>query len=363
MTRKIDYISISQQYSQLRSEILERLDDIFQTGQFILGDHVEKFESEFARYINVSECVSVSSGTAALALAMRTLGISHGDEVIVPANSFLATAGAVVEVGAIPVFADVAEDMNIDPSEIERLATPKTRAIIAVHLTGRPAPMDHIMAIADSKNIHVIEDCAQAVGAQVNGRYVGTIGDMGCFSFHPLKTLNCAGDGGAVTTNSAQWAGKLRILRNHGLKDRDHCQAWGTNARLDAIQAAILSINLSNLQEWTETRVNNAIRYNNSLKDIVKAPIPADNTRSVYHTYVIQADRRDELQKKLAQANIETKIHYPIPIHKQQSAGQQSKLPQCELQSRQILSLPVHQYLTADDIDYVSNAVIDFYHA
>ena len=361
--KKVDYVCLSRQFSQLRDEIIGELNKVFDSGMFILGPFVERFEKEFADYIGAKNCIGVNSGTAALRLTLWALGVGKGDQVIVPSNSFLATAGAVVEVGAKPVFADVAEDLNIAPSEIERLAGKKTKAVIVVHLTGRPARMKEIMAIARGEKLFVIEDCAQAVGASVGGRMVGTLGDAGCFSFHPLKTLNAAGDGGAVVTESDEIAEKIRLLRNHGLADRDHCRLWGTNSRLDAIQAAILSVNLRHLEGWTEKRIANAQRYSQKLAGVVNVPVTEQGTRSVYHTYVIQAEKRDGLKRYLKEAGVDSKIHYPIPIHLQIAAGKQKKLPVCENLAKRILSLPVHQYLSEDDIDYVAEAIIRFYNS
>ncbi|KPK76272.1 MAG: hypothetical protein AMJ79_07265 [Phycisphaerae bacterium SM23_30] len=361
MTRTVKYIDLSRQYARLRREIFTELEAVFDTGEFILGPRVNQFEERFARYLSARHCIAVGSGTAALALSLRVLGIGPGDEVIVPANSFVATAGAVYEIGAKCLFADAADDMNLEPSEIERLTGPKTKAVIAVHLTGRPAPMTQITARAQSRGLFVIEDCAQAAGAAIGDQKVGILGDLGCFSFHPLKTLNSAGDGGAVVTNSDERAEKLRSLRNHGLTDRDRVQYWGANSRLDELQAAVLLVNLRYFEDWTETRIRYARRYNESLADIVRVPAPAGDSRCVYHTYVIRAEARDQLKDHLARAQIETKIHYPVPLHRQKPAGNQPPLTNCQRQAQRILSLPVHQHLTADDIDYVIENIKSFY--
>jgi len=361
MKKTVRYISLPEQYSQIREEIIEEINSVLDSGMFILGSRVELFEREFADYLGAEYCVGVGSGTAAIRLALSALGIGENDEVIIPANSFLATAGAVAEVGAVPVFADVSEDMNIEPSEIIRLTGPKTKAVIPVHLTGRPARMKEITEIAKEKGLFIVEDCAQAVGAKIGGQCVGTFGEIGCFSFHPLKTLNCAGDGGAVVTDSPEIADRIKILRNHGLVDRDHCEMWGTNSRLDAIQAAVLSVNLRHLDKWTEKRIENARRYSEGLNSVVRIPGEEPGIRSVYHTYVIQADHRDELKEYLGKHGIENKIHYPVPIHRQTAAGKQDTLPMCERQAKRILSLPVHQYLTEDKAAYVISKTRKFY--
>ncbi|MCP4713019.1 MAG: DegT/DnrJ/EryC1/StrS family aminotransferase [Planctomycetes bacterium] len=357
----IKYIDLPRQYAALRKDIFAEFEAIFGSGHFVLGNSVKDFETQFAEYLSVHHCITVHSGTAALVLALRALGIGRGDEVIVPANSFISTAGAVYEVGARCVFADVGDDMNLDPEEIVRLVGAETKAIIPVHLTGKPAQMERITSLAREYNLYMIEDNAQAVGAMIGDQKVGAIGDFGCFSFHPLKTLNAAGDGGAIVTNSNEWADKLRSLRNHGLVDRDKCSFWGTNSRLDELQAAVLKVNLRYLDEWTEVRIRHARRYTAGLSDIVQTPEVVANLRCVYHTYIIQADQRDELKDFLARAQIETKIHYPTPIHRQVTAGNQSALPRCERQAQRILSLPIHQYLSTEEVDYVIEKIRNFY--
>jgi len=361
MSGIIKYIDLPRQYAALRQEIRNEFESIFDRGHFVLGSSVEQFEGQFARYLSVRHCITVHCGTAALVLALRVLGIGGGDEVIVPANSFISTAGAVYEVGARCVFADVGDDMNLDPEEIVRLVGAKTKAIIGVHLTGKPAQMERINSIAREYNLRVIEDSAQAAGAMIGEQKVGTFGDFGCFSFHPLKTLNAAGDGGAIVTNSDEWAKKLRCWRNHGLVDRDKCSFWGTNSRLDELQAAVLKVNLRYFDGWTEVRIRHAQRYTAGLSDIVQTPEVVANQRCVYHTYIIQADKRDELKDYLEQAQIETKIHYPTPIHRQVAAGAQPTLPRCERQVQRILSLPIHQYLRTEEVDYVIENIRNFY--
>ena len=325
MSGIIKYIDLPRQYAALRQEIRVAFEAIFDSGHFVLGNSVKTFEDQFAEYLSARHCIAVHSGTAALVLALRVLGIGAGDEVIIPANSYIATAGAVHEVGARCVFADVGDDMNLDPEEIIRLAGANTRAIIPVHLTGKPAHMERIISIAREHNLYIIEDSAQAAGAMIGDQKVGAIGDFGCFSFHPLKTLNAAGDGGAIVTNSDEWAEKLRSLRNHGLVDRDKCGFWGTNSRLNELQAAVLKVNLRYLDEWNEVRIRHAQRYTAGLSDIVQTPEVVAHQRCVYHTYIIQADKRDELKDYLERAQIETKIHYPTPIHRQVAAGVQTR--------------------------------------
>ena len=358
----IKYIDLPRQYAALRQEIWSEFETIFDSGQFVLGSSVEQFETQFSRYLSVRHCITVHSGTAALVLALKVLGIGGGDEVIVPANSYIATAGAVYEVGARCVFADVGDDMNLDPEEIIRLVGTETKAIIPVHLTGKPAQMERINSVARKHNLYVIEDSAQAAGAMIGDQKVGALGDLGCYSFHPLKTLNTAGDGGAIVTNSDERAEKLRCLRNHGLVERDECSFWGTNSRLDELQAAVLQVNLRYFNEWTEVRIRHAQRYTSGLSDIVQTPEVDANHRCVYHTYIIQVDRRDELKDYLEQAQIETKIHYPTPIHRQVAAGAQPTLPRCERQAQRILSLPIHQFLTIEEVDYVIENIRKFYH-
>jgi dTDP-4-amino-4,6-dideoxygalactose transaminase len=307
----------------------------------------------------------VNSGTDALFLSLKAYGIGRGDEVITAPNSFLASASVIVASGAKPVFADIREDLNIDPELIEAGITKKTKAIIPVHLTGRPADMERILKIAEKHKLLVIEDAAQAIGAEYRGKKVGSFGNAGCFSLHPLKTLSACGDAGMITTNDKNLYEKVIRMRNIGLKNRDESDIWGYNSRLDTMQAAILLVKFKYLDAWNEKRRSNAAYYMEKLKDVCRAPVEREYEKPVYHTFVIQAEKRGELIKYLEQKGIGTRVHYPIPIHLQEAARvygyKKGDFPVCEKQSEMILSLPVYQDLTEEDLFYVSDHVNRFY--
>jgi len=359
----IPYVDLRRQHLPIRNEILAAVDKVLSHGNFILGQEVEQFEAAMAAYCGTKYAVGVNSGTDALFLCLKAYGVGPGDEVITVPNSFLATASAVVAVGATPVFVDAHEDMNIGPELIEDKVTKRTKAIIPVHLTGRPADMDPIMRTAQAHHLMVIEDAAQAVGARYKGRRVGSLGHCGCFSLHPLKTLNACGDSGIITTDDEQLYRSLTQLRNIGLKNRNESDLWGYNSRLDTLQAAILLVKLKYLDIWIEQRRNNASYYRRYLEDIVEVPSERDFEESVYHTFIIRTERRAELQDYLEKHGVGTRIHYPIPIHLQQAAKslgyKKGDFPICERLARTSLSLPVYQGLTREELGYVVDRIKD----
>ncbi|MBI4372767.1 MAG: DegT/DnrJ/EryC1/StrS family aminotransferase [Candidatus Omnitrophica bacterium] len=352
----IPYADLMSQHAELKQELLAAVSQVLEHSQFILGPEVEAFEKSFSQLCGVRYAVAVNSGTDALVLAMRVLGIGAGDEVITVPNSFVATSAAIVLVGAKPVFVDVRDDCNMDPAKIEAVITSRTKAILPVHLTGRPSDMDPILHIAEKNRLHVVEDAAQAVCAEYRGRKVGSFGTMGCFSLHPLKTLNACGDGGILTTNDKRIYENLKMLRNLGLENRDSCKVWSHNTRLDTLQAAILLVKLKHLNEWTQKRRQNANVYRNGFKGINSIRIPPEQPyeKCVYHTFVIQADRRDELKSYLSKNGVETAIHYPIPIHLQPCAislgYRVGSFPMAERQANEILSLPIYPDLSQETI-------------
>ena len=364
---RIPYVNIAAQHGPIRHELLTAIGRVIDHGQFILGNEVTEFEHRFAEICGVRYAVGVNSGTDALILALKAIGIRPGDEVITVPNSFISSAGCIALLGARPVFVDVRDDYNIDPTLIEQAITPRTRAIIPVHFTGRPADMNPILEVVQLHRLHVIEDCAQAVIAEYNGKRVGSFGTVGCFSLHPLKTLNACGDGGVLTTDVASLAEEFRILRNIGLRTRDECIVWSGNSRLDTILAAILMVKLNYLQTWTEKRRYNAQFYQKYLSDIPQVQVPFDkpHERAVYHTFVIQADHRDELQMHLAKLGVGTAIHYPVPIHLQMATRDlsytQGSFPVSERQAKRILSLPIYPELTDEDLKYVTDGIQSFY--
>jgi aminotransferase EvaB len=364
---KVKYSYLDTQFAD-SEVILDAIRSLLKTGQFTLGPAVEEFEKRFARVCGARFAIGVNSGTDALMLVMKALGIGPGDEVITAANSFIASAGAVAMIGATPVFVDVGDDYNLDPDRLEAAITPRTKAIIPVHLTGNPAPMPRIMPIAQARRLHVIEDAAQAIGATIDGRSVGSWGIASEFSLHPLKNLNVWGDGGVVVTNDDAMAEQVRLLRNHGLRTRDEATIFGGNSRLDTLQAIVALHLIDRLPGITEARIRNAAFYDATLAPLaphVTIPPRKPNVRQVYHTYVIQARDRDGLLAFLARRDVEAKIHYPIPIHLQPAAKhlgyKPGAMPVTETQSRTILTLPVHQDLTQAQLAYVAATIREFY--
>jgi dTDP-4-amino-4,6-dideoxygalactose transaminase len=368
-TIKIPYVNIPGQHALIKAELLDAVGDVIDGGQFILGDEVSTFERRFARLCQTRFAVGVNSGTDALILALRALGIGPGDEVITVPNSFVSSTTCIVLAGARPVFVDVRDDYNIDPAQIESAITPRTKAILPVHLTGRPADMDPILETARTHRLFVVEDCAQAVLAEYRSQRVGSFGTIGCFSLHPLKTLNACGDGGVLTTDDEALYERLRTLRNIGLQTRDDCVYWGLNSRLDTIQAAMLLVKMKYVEAWTEKRRVNAAFYRKALAGIPGLKVPDDRPfeKAVYHTFVIQAERRDELKQYLAENGVGSSIHYPIPIHLQEAARGlgygPGRFPVTERQAEHILSLPVYPELTISELEYIVRTIKAFYGA
>ncbi len=364
---KIPYIDLKSQHASLKSELLSAIGEVIDDAYFILGQQVAEFEEQFAQLCGVRYAVGVNSGTDALILALKALGIGSGDEVITVPNSFVASATCIRVLGAKPVFVDVGDDYNIDPSKIPAAITPKTKAIIPVHLTGRPCNMEAIAAIAKENGLAVVEDAAQAILAEYQGQPVGSWGTVGCFSLHPLKNLGTCGDGGMIVTNDPELSEKLKVMRNIGLRTRDDCVMWSHNSRLDTLQAAILLVKLRYLQQWTHQRRANAHYYQTHLAGIPQIQIPPEHEweKCVYHTFVIQVEQRQELRQFLSDRGIGTAIHYPVPIHLS-TAGKElgyaeGSFPVAEQQSRHILSLPIYPGLTVDQLEQVCENIKSFY--
>lgn len=363
--KTIPYVDLPAQHRALQSELIERLEKVVLSGRFILGDEVREFEERFADYCGAPHACGVGNGTDGLTLALRLLDIGTGDEVIVPPNSFIASASSVALVGAKPVFADVRDDFNIDPAAVERAVTSRTKAIMPVHLTGRPADMDAILAVARKNNLYVIEDAAQAAGARYRDRGVGTFGIFGVFSMHPLKNLGASGDAGMVVTGDKRMHERLLKARNHGLRNRDECEFWAPNSRLDALQAAVLNVKMSHVEKWNEIRRQNASDYAEKLRPVVRVPEDLPHELPVYEKFVIQSGRRDQLQVFLRERGIESAIHYPVPIHLQEAARslgyREGDMPVTERQAREILSLPSHQWLTREEQSRVTDTILEFF--
>ncbi len=362
---RVSHVDLAAQYAEEREDLRRIFDRVMASGQLIGGPDVEGLEADLRAYLGVGQVVALNSGTDALAFALIALGIGAGDEVITPPNSFVASTAAVIEAGARPVFVDVLDDQNIDPGRIEAAISPRTRAIMPVHLTGRVAMMDEILAIAARHRLRVIEDAAQAIGSRHRGRFAGTIGDVGCFSAHPLKNLNAAGDGGFVATNDAALADQVRLLRNHGLADRNTVTRFGRVARMDALQAAILRYRLGRLDSIVERRRRNVAIYHETLNsNLVFVPPERPHEFIAHHTLVVQVDRRDALRGHLAGLGYGTAIHYPIPIHLQPAAAslgyRRGDFPVCERQAERILTLPIHPWVAEADIRGIARATNDF---
>lgn len=364
---KVPYIGFAAQYAQEKERLLGALDRTLSAGEYILGSEVASFERKLAKTCGVGHAIGVANGTDALMLVLKALGIGPGDEVITAPNSFVASAASIALAGAKPAFADVGPDQLLDPRAVEAALTPRTKAIMPVHLTGKICDMDALGGIARKRGLLVIEDAAQAIGAEYRGRRAGSLGRAAAFSFHPLKNLNAAGDAGAVVTDDAALAAKLRLMRNHGLKSRNEVSFWGYNSRLDAVQAAILNQRFKTLPKAVARRRRNAALYRKGLSGVVECPSDSPGCRDVYHLFVIQCDRRDELQAYLGKAGIATAVHYPVPIHLQPACAalgfSQGDFPRAERQSRRILSLPVHQHLSEEQVGYVVSKIREFYGA
>lgn len=357
---KIPYIDLAVHTEAESSELLDAVARVLGHGQYILGPEVEAFENEFAGFCGAHGAVGVNSGTDALLLALKAFGVGPGDEVVTVSHSFVATASAIALTGATPVFIDVDKDQNLDPDLLENAYGEKTKGIVPVHLTGRPSNMDAIIGFAERHGLFVLEDAAQAVAATYKGRRVGSLGDAAAFSFHPLKNLSACGDGGIVTSKHPWLLDRVKQLRNLGLRDRDHCMLVAGNSRLDALQAAILRVKLRQLPKLTEHRRQYAERYHQALESYCHIPRDDDQRKSVFHTYVIQTPARDSLRDHLLTRGIETKIHYPVPIHRQPAFEQIVRwhdLPQTERLASEILSLPIGQHLALRDIEIVAEAI------
>ncbi|NET73105.1 MAG: DegT/DnrJ/EryC1/StrS family aminotransferase [Sphaerospermopsis sp. SIO1G2] len=368
---------IKQQYASIEAEVNDAVMEVLRSGRYIGGPAVQDFERQFANYHNVSECVACNSGTDALYLALRALDIGVGDEVITTPFSFFATTEVISAVGATPVFVDIdATTFNLDVSKVAAAITPKTKAIMPVHLFGLPVDMTALMAIAQTHNLAVIEDCAQATGASWNEQKVGSIGHIGCFSFYPTKNLGGCGDGGAITTNDSAIANKIRILKEHGSKARYIHEEVGVNSRLDAIQAVILQIKLRYLDDWNKNRQNIATYYYQYLSQIPGIIPPQEllGGEAVWNQYTIcvsseerngaTSKYRDWLRTQLQDQGVNTMLYYPLPLHLQpvyQSLGYQSgQLPVAEQTCHQVISLPMFPELTQEQQDKVIYGLKDY---
>jgi dTDP-4-amino-4,6-dideoxygalactose transaminase len=361
----VPFVDLAAQHATIRLKANRAAARVLRDGEFILGREVERFEEEFARYCGCEHGVGVDSGTSALELALRAYGVGAGDEVIAPANTFIATALAISCAGATPVLVDVnAATHTLDATQLEGAITARTRAIIPVHLYGQPADMDPILDVARRRHLVVIEDACQAHGARYRERRVGTLGHAAAFSFYPSKNLGACGDGGMVVTNDTDAARSLRMLRNYGQEKKYYHVVRGYNRRLDNLQAALLRIKLKCLDTWNNARRCRADSYTRFLRDVVLTPMPAPDSEHVWHLYVIQVSNRDGLQAYLAERGIATAIHYPTPIHLQPAyrdlGYQKGDFPITERAADEVLSLPMYPELPLAAIEIVAGAVRAF---
>jgi len=360
---RIPLLDLNAQYRVIRDEAIVAFDRIAESSGFAQGPAAKAFEDEFAGWCGAKQCVGLNSGTSALHLALHCLDIGPGDEVITVPMTFIATAWAIYYVGAKPVFVDIDPvRRTLDPTLLERAITPRTKAIIPVQLYGQIADMDPILEIAKRHGIPVIEDAAQAHGATYKGKRAGTLGVMACFSFYPGKNLGAFGEGGALVTNNADYAARARRLRSHAQGERYYHDELGYNYRMDSIQGAMLSLKLKHLNGWNASRARHARRYNELLADLpITLPTFLPDSESVWHCYVIESDRRDELRQKLTDANIESGLHYPLPLHLQKACAalgyKEGDFPVSERLGKQCLSLPMFAELTEEQVNRVSRVL------
>jgi dTDP-4-amino-4,6-dideoxygalactose transaminase len=363
----IPFVDLKAQYESIGDEVKEAMAAVIANTDFVLGKDVTLFEQEFAAYCETRFAIGLDSGLSALELALRAYDIGEGDEVITVSHTFIATVSAISATGAQPVLIDIdSQTYNIDPARIEQAITPRTRAIIPVHLYGQPADMDPILEIARRHNLLVIEDACQSHGARYNGKRVGGLGDAGCFSFYPGKNLGAYGDAGMLVTNDEAVAERVRMLRNYGQQEKYHHVFKAFNRRLDTLQAAVLRVKLRRLDQWNESRQRAARRYNELLKDVpgVTTPPAMSNVSHVYHLYVIQHSERDDLMSYLKGRGVSPNLHYPLPVHLQpcyEDLGLgQGSLPITEAAAENVLSLPMYPELTDDQIGYVCEQLRSF---
>ena len=363
---EINHNYLGNQFSD-HDVILDKIRQVVIAGDFTLGSAVDHFEARYAKMIRVKHAIGVGSGTDALFLSLKALGIKEGDEVITTSFTFYATIGAIVTAGAKPVFVDILDDYNIDPNQIESKITDKTKAILPVHWAGKPCHMDQINAIAKKYNLFIVEDACHAIRANHKDKPAGSLGDIGCFSFHPLKNLNVWGDAGIITTNSDRHAEKLKLIRNHGLKGRDECLEFSYNSRLDTVQAVVADHLLSKIDYITQARIRNAQYLDSGLQLISEIKIPErdKNIKQVYHLYSLRCEKRDALKAYLIQNGVDAKIHYPVPMHLQPAARKygynSGDFPNAEKICSEILSLPVHEFITQEHMDTMIQLIKRFY--
>jgi len=364
---RVNFSYLDRQFADVDT-YLKDIRELVLTGDFTLGPPLREFEERFAQLMDAPYAIGVGTGTDAIAMSLKMLGVGPGDEVITTPNTFIATVGAIVMTGARPVFVDSEDGYVIDPTKIEAAITPRTKVILPVHYTGNVADMPAIMETAHRHNLAVVEDACQSIMGAIDGKPVGSWGATAAFSLHPLKNLNVWADGGVIVTHSAELAEKLRLYRNHGLVNRDEVTMFGINCRLDTIQAVVGNRLISQTRQITERRIANAKRYDEAfagLGELINLPTRRPGVRHVFHLYVLRVKRRDDLLAYLRKNGIDAKVHYPIPVHLQKAAAylgyKSGDFPMAEEHARTAITLPGHQHLTEDEVSYVIENVRAFY--
>lgn len=362
----VPLLDLKAQYADIRADVDDAIRGVMESARFIGGPEVSGLEEEVARYSQCAHAVGCASGTDALLLALKALEIGPGDEVVTTAYSFFASAGTIVNAGATPVFVDIdPRTYNLDPHRLEAAITPRTKAVMTVHLYGQCSDLGAIQAVCHKRQLWLIEDAAQAIGSEWEGKRAGSVGDFGCFSFFPSKNLGGAGDGGMVVSQSAERADRVRLLREHGARPKYYHALVGTNSRLDALQAAILRVKLRHLDRWSESRAKNAELYDRLFEGSrIGRPYHDPRTRHIYNQYVVRTEQRDELKQHLSERGIGTEVYYPVPLHLQQCFStlgyRTGDMPQSEAAARETLALPIYPELGEERLRYVAQAVREF---
>jgi dTDP-4-amino-4,6-dideoxygalactose transaminase len=362
---KVKFTNFDREFRILKFELKKKFNAIAQKGQYVLGDELLIFEKKIEKFLKVKHVLGVGNWTEGTVMVLKALGYKNGDEVITVSNAFIATCGAISYAGLIPKLVDVGDNLNINVNLIQKKITNKTRAIMPVHLSGIPADLDELKKICKKYKLHLIEDAAHAFGTKYKNDYIGTIGDVGIFSLHPRKSFHVFGDGGLVVTNNTDLYKKILLMRNHGLKNREQSLIFGTNSRLDNLQAGFGNIMLKRIVAWNKIQLKISKKYSKNLNIFLKTPIyDSKISNPSFHQYIIRTKYRDELKKFLKRNNIETAIHYPIPVHQQYAYKKQFGkvfLPMTERFSKEILSLPINVYMTRKEIDYVIKKIQEFF--
>ena len=362
---KVKFTNFPEEFKKLRNEFNKKFNSIGSKGHYVLGEELEKFEKKVERFLKVKHVLGVGNWTEGTIMVLKSLGYKKGDEIITVSNSFIATCGAIAYLDLVPKLVDVGDDLNIDINKISKVITKKTKAIMPVHLSGIPSDLDNLKKICKKKKLHLIEDAAHAFGTKYKNNFIGTIGDVGIFSLHPRKTFHILGDGGLIVTNNTVIYNKIKLIRNHGLINRDESLVWGTNSRLDNLQAGFGNVMIKKISSWNKKQLQIAKTYTKYLNKNLNTPIyNLDISNPTFHQYIIRTKYRQELIKYLNRNNIDTAIHYPIPIHKQKAYKKQFgniSLPKTEKFSKEILSLPINPYMKHAEVKYVIKKINEFF--